>query len=302
MPRKATSMTILVINLLTAFPELSAQNYFSMRAAFIERKGAVQEMELHYAMESTLTTTYDFLLRSRSGDSLSGRLRLPKGEGPFPAALLCVGIETGKEVIGMIEGQDSVALVAVDYPFEGELDFSGWGVVGTTFRLRSMAFRTVPMLLTCLDWIFQQKSIDPRDVTVVSVSFGVFTGLPAAVLDWRVKQAVVVQAGGDLSAVIASNAERLGVPIPAQLAGWLGGAILAPFEPNTYAPYLAPRPLLMINGEGDTMFPKESALALYEEARAPKELVWHTSKHVMPGERELIRELTNVVVKKLYGR
>lgn len=295
-------MKILLLILVAVSSNVTAQNYYAMRAAFLERKGAVREMKLEHAEESSLTSTFDFLLRSTMGDSLSGRLRLPKGEGPFPAALLCVGIETGKEVIGMIEGQDSVALVAVDYPFEGGLDFSGWGAVGATFRLRSMAFRTVPMLLTCLDWIFQQKSIDPRDVTVVSVSFGVFTGLPAAVLDWRVKQAVVVQAGGDLSAVIASNAERLGVPIPAQLAGWLGGAILAPFEPNTYAPHLAPRPLLMINGEGDTLFPKESALALYDEAKEPKEIVWHQSRHVMPGERELIRELTNVVVRRLYGR
>lgn len=295
------TMKILAALLFIVSP-LSAQSYFSMRAAFLERKGDVASMRLVMAEESVLTTTYDFQLRSTSGDSLSGRLRLPKGKGPFPAALLCVGIETGKEVVKMIEGQDSVALVAVDYPLEGEFDFRGWKAVGTTLRLRSMAMRTVPLLLTCLDWIFQQPQIDPRDVTVVSVSFGIFTGLPVAVIDRRVKQAVVVQAGGDLSTVIASNAERLGVPIPSTLAGWLGGAILAPFEPNKYVPYLSPRKLLMVNGEGDTLFPKESALALYEEAREPKELVWHRSRHVMPGERELIRELTNVVVERLYRK
>ena len=295
------AMRLMTLILLITAP-LTAQNYFGMRRALLERKGDVQEMKLVYAEESPLTTTCDFVLYSTSGDSISGRFRIPKGDGPFPAALLCVGIETGKEVIGMIEGQDSVALVAINYPFEGELDFRGWSAVGTTFRLRSMAFRTVPLLLSCLDWMFQQTHIDARDVTVVSVSFGVFTGLPAAVIDQRVKQAVIVQAGGGLSGVIASNAERLEVPVPAWLAGWLGGTILAPFEPNKYAPYLTPRKLLMVNGEGDTMFPKESALSLYEEAREPKEIIWHTSTHVMPGERELIRELTNVVVKRLYGR
>ncbi|MCI0707257.1 MAG: serine hydrolase family protein [Ignavibacteriae bacterium] len=295
-------MKFLVPILLFLEAPLSAQTYFAMRAAFLERKGEVESMELVYAEESPLTTTYDFLLRSTSGDSISGRLRLPKGEGPFPAALLCVGIETGKEVIDMIEGQDSVALVAVNYPFEGALDFRGWSAWGTTFRLRSMAYRTVPLLLTCLDWMFERRTIDSRDVTVVSVSFGVFTGLPAAVIDQRVKQAVVVQAGGDLSGVIASNAERLDVPVPSWLAGWLGGAILAPFEPNKYVSYLMPRKLLMVCGKGDTMFPEESALSLYEEAREPKELIWHTSKHVMPGEKELIKELTNVVVGKLYGK
>lgn len=293
-------MKILLFMLTAASTGVRAQDYAAMREAFLEQRGAVREMKLEHVGESGLTTTFDFFLRSTTGDSLSGRLRLPKGEGPFPAALLCVGIETGKQVIEMIEGQDSVALVAADYPFEGELDFSGWNAVGTATRLRSMAMRTIPLLLNCLDWLVHHPGIDRNDVTVVSVSFGIFTGLPVGVIDQRVKQVVVVQGGGDLGAVIARNAERLDVPIPSWLAGWIGGAIFGPFEPNMYVPHLAPRSLLMLNSEGDTFFPKESALSLFENARHPKEIVWHRSRHLMPGEQELIRELTNLVVKKLY--
>ncbi len=259
-------------------------------------------MQLTFIEEGATTRTFDFLLHSTKEDSISGRIRIPKAQGSFPAALLCVGIETGKEVIAMIEGHDSVLLMAVDYPFEGEWDFRGWAAVGTTFRLRTMAFRAIPLLLNCLDWLLQQQEVDANDVTVVAVSFGVFTGVPAAVIDQRVKQLVVVQAGGNLSAVIASNAERLGAPVPSWLAGFLGSAILAPFEPNKYVPSLSPRFLFMINSEGDKLFPKESAESLYENARQPKELIWHRSKHVAPGEKELIRELTNIVVKRLYGK
>ncbi|HEX9614554.1 MAG TPA: hypothetical protein VGA55_03580 [Bacteroidota bacterium] len=202
----------------------------------------------------------------------------------------------------MIEGQDSVILMAADYPFEGDWDFRGWAAVGTTFELRSTGYRTVPLLLNCLDWLFSQKEVNPDDVTVVSVSFGAFTGIPAAVLDQRVKQLVVVQAGGDLSGVIAHNSERWGVAFPAWLAGWLGGGILAAFEPTKYIRHLAPRKLIMINGEGDSFFTRESAEELYQSASEPKEIIWHKSTHVMPGEKELIKELTNTVAERIYER
>ncbi|MBI3006583.1 MAG: hypothetical protein HYY49_14400 [Ignavibacteriales bacterium] len=280
---------------------LSAQSYYNLRDGFLDRKGKVDSMSMILVGESAVTSTFDFALYSSKEDSLKGRIRFPKGGGRFPAALLCVGIETGKEVIAMIEGQDSVILMAVDYPFEGGWDFKGWTAVGTTFRLRSMAYRAVPLLLNCLDWLFVQKNVDARDVTVVAVSFGVFTAAPVAVIDHRVKQFMAVQAGGDLSGVIKHNSEKWGVTIPGWLAGWLGGSILHPFEPNKYVFYLSPRKLLMINGEGDSFFPKFSAESLFEHAREPKEMIWHKSAHVAPGEKELIKELTNIVARRIYG-
>lgn len=288
--------------LLTSTAPLPAQSYYNFRDSFLDRKGEVQHVQLKRVEENLVTETLEFVLRSTKHDSLTGRLRRPKGEGPFPVALLTVGIETGKDVIAMIEGQDSVFIVAIDYPFEGEWNFEGWAAVGTTFRLRSMGFRTVPLLLNLIDWIFTLKDADRSDVSVIAVSFGVFTGIPAAVIDQRVCRLVVVQGGGNLSGVLAHNSERWGVTIPSWLAGWLGGAILAPFEPNKYVPHLSPRPLLIISGEGDTFFPPESARSLYEHAREPKEIFWHQSHHVAPGEKELIKELTNIVARRLYTK
>ena len=280
---------------------MNAQSYYNLRDRILDRKGRVASMNLTQAEESRLTKTFDFILKSTSGDSLSGRIRFPKGDGPFPTALLCVGLETGKEVIAMIEGQDSVILMAVDYPFEGEWNFSGWAAVGTVFRLRSMAVRTVPLLLNCLDWLFEERTVKKNDVSVAAVSFGVFTGLPSAVIDQRVRRLVVVQAGGSLSTVIAHNAERWGSRLPGWLSGRLGGAILSHFEPTKYIAHLAPRELIMINGEGDSFFPRQSAQVLFEQARDPKEIIWHKSDHVMPGEKEQIRELTNIIARRVYG-
>ncbi len=281
--------------------QVFGQSYYNFRDGFLDRKGSVQSMDLVLREKSLITQTFDFHLRSTNNDSLAGRIRVPSGKGPFPAALLCVGIETGKDVIEMIDGQENVILVAADYPFEGEWDFKGWNAVGTTFDLRSTGFRTIPLLLTCLDWMFRQEIVDQQDVTVVAVSFGAFTGIPAAVIDGRVKQLVVVQAGGDLSGVIAHNSKKWGVSAPGWLAGWLGGGILAAFEPNKYIPHLFPRRLLVVSGEGDSFFPPFSIESLLDHARNPKEHIVHSSGHVAPGERELIKELTNIVVRRIYG-
>lgn len=290
--------TFLILTASQAF----GQSYYNFRDGFLDRKGEILSVNLVLVDESPLTQTFDFLLHSTKDDSLTGRVRIPRGPGPFPAALLCVGIETGKEVIEMIEGQDSVLLVAANYPFEGEWEFKGWKALETTFDLRSMGFRTVPLLLNCLDWMFDQENVDEQDVTVVAVSFGVFTGIPAAVIDARVKQLVVVQAGGDLSGVIAHNSERWGTSVPSWLAGWLGGGILAPFEPNKYIPHFTPRKLILVSSERDSFFPPSSIESLLDHAREPKEHIVHHSGHVAPGERALIRELTNIVVQKIYRR
>jgi len=281
-------------------PFASAQSYYNFREAFLDRKGSIRSMTLLPVEESATTRVFDFRLKT-STDSMTGRIRMPKGKGPFRTGLLAVGIETGKDVIAMIEGHDDVMLMAVDYPFEGEWEFRGWKGLSTTVSLRTMGFRTVPLLLSCLDWLFQQEDVDPSEVIMVAVSFGSFTAIPAAVIDTRVKQLVVVQGGGNLSGVISQNAKRWGTSLPGWLAGWIGNAILSPFEPNKYIPHLSPRPLLMVSGRGDTFFPPHSAEALFENAREPKELVWHKTEHIMPGEKELIKELTNVVVNKLYG-
>jgi hypothetical protein len=56
----------------------------------------------------------------------------------------------------------------------------------------------------------------------------------------------------------------------------------------------------MINSEGDSFFTRESAEELFETASDPKEIIWQKTGHVAPGEKELIRELTNIVAGRIY--
>jgi fermentation-respiration switch protein FrsA (DUF1100 family) len=202
----------------------------------------------------------------------------------------------------MISGFDSVIVFGMDYPFKGEMDFSGWKSIATALALREAGYKTIPQLLLCLDWLCTLPEVDTSNITIAAVSFGVFTAIPAAVLDQRVDHLVVIQGGGDLYSVFSANAERLKFPLPPFLAGWVGMIILAPFEPNDYIGKLSPRPFLLVSGESDKLFPISSVQSLFDHAKEPKEWIKHKSTHIAPDARELILELTEIVGKKLYDK
>lgn len=58
----------------------------------------------------------------------------------------------------------------------------------------------------------------------------------------------------------------------------------------------------MVNSPGDQLFPDESARCLYNHAGDPKEMIWHQSTHVMPGTQDIIDDLTEIVLEKLYAK
>ncbi len=49
------------------------------------------------------------------------------------------------------------------------------------------------------------------------------------------------------------------------------------YEPGTYLPYISPTPLLMLVAVGDHLVPSELAIAAFDTAHQPKELI------IMPG-------------------
>jgi hypothetical protein len=53
--------------------------------------------------------------------------------------------------------------------------------------------------------------------------------------------------------------------------------MLGEYEPGSYLPYISPTPLLLLVAEGDHLTPSEFAIAAFDTAHQPKELV------IMPG-------------------
>ena len=272
------------------------------RSFFLHEKGTLISSEDKEIARDSLTRTSDFILKGSNGLTVRGRLRVPtRGVPPYPAVLVASGIETGHLVIELLDERPSVIVMAIRYPFDGDVDFSGLKAVSTLIEFRETGMKTIPSMLLALDYLTAHPDVDTNDVAVATVSFGTFVGVPAAALHPKVHRLIVVQGGGDISTIVAANAERLEMPLPRKVSGWLGQLFLFPFEPNRYIADFSPRQLLMVNSPGDLLFPDESAKSLYDHAREPKEIIWHKSKHVMPGELEIVEELTAIVVRKLYS-
>jgi len=53
--------------------------------------------------------------------------------------------------------------------------------------------------------------------------------------------------------------------------------MLGEYEPGSYLPYVSPTPLLLLVAEGDHLTPSEFAIAAFDTAHQPKELI------IMPG-------------------
>ena len=64
------------------------------------------------------------------------------------------------------------------------------------------------------------------------------------------------------------------------------------YEPGTYLPWISPTPLLIVVAAGDHLTPADLAIAAYEQANEPKQLVLLPSgalrrlrRRLRPGER-----------------
>jgi hypothetical protein len=271
------------------------------RGFFLHEKGTLISSQANEIAHDSLTRTSDFMLNGSNGLVVRGRLRIPtQGKPPYPAVLIASGIETGHLVIELLDERPHIIVMAIRYPYTRELDFTGFKAIPTLLEMRETGMKTVPSLLLALDYLTAYPDVDTNDVAVATVSFGTFVGVPAAVLHPKVDRLIVVQGGGDIAAIVTANAERLEMPLPPKVSGWLGKLFLFPFEPNRYISDFSPRYLLMVNSPGDLLFPDVAAKSLYDHAREPKEIIWHKSKHVMPGALDIVKELTDIVVEKVY--
>jgi len=117
---------------------------------------------------------------------------------------------------------------------------------------------------------------------------------------------IVLYGGGELGPLISHTLEHpaQGRPYP-HWAAWPGGHglawLLTPLEPARYAPLIAPRRFLMVNGRGDSLIPAANVAALYEAARDPKELIWMEGEHIQPEETALVGQVSGTVAAWLHA-
>lgn len=212
---------------------------------------------------------------SSRGDRVGGRLWLPCGEsGEHPLVLLQHGAN-GSSESAYLEGTGGpwvargAAVASIDFPLHGgrgdqklaaELA-AGFSAAHDDARrdlLVEFARQAVIDLERALDALTALDVIDADHIVYAGFSLGAMIGAAFCALDPR--------------------------PRAAALA--LGGAGLVPegIDPGGYIARFAPRPLLLVNAEGDETISRDAALALHRAARPPVEQLWFDAPHeALPG-------------------
>lgn len=142
-----------------------------------------------------------------------------------------------------------------------------------------------------LDYLATRRDIDSGRVGLVGVSLGAIIGTVSAGVDGRIKAVALISGGGDWGLILRTLSAR-NAPVGGRSMSDFKGlewakvsAELAPVDPLTFAPHIAPRGLLLIHGRKDDIIVPQAASELYAAAKEPKEIQWYAAYgHVPPPE------------------
>jgi len=276
------------------------------------RKGRIVAVETRRLSEDALSSVGELRLRSSSGLSVRGRVRVPRGVAPpYAGVVLLGGVKRGSRII-TTPGLDAIArsavLVALDYPWQPSHTRSRVvEALSLAPRVRPAALDTVAEALLLLDYLESRPDVARDRLLLIGGSLGAVAVTVAGGVDARPAAVVALYGGGRLGSLVAHTLEHPAQGVP--YAHWQAVAfgyglawLLTPLEPVRYAPRIAPRPFIMVNGESDSLVPRANALALYAAARRPKELVWIAGEHVQPSETKLLDSLSGIVAARLAER
>jgi dienelactone hydrolase len=204
------------------------------------------------------------------------------------------GHEHGYVTAEYLEAGPGVAVLSVDYPYEGPRRSIPRDqlrkVVPKIWRAtRDMA----PLLRDAGAYAARRPEIDPKRILVVGASLGVPFALKAAAEDSIFAGVALLYGAADLGRWADGNIRGIPDWTRPLLRGAIGIAFRE-FEPERLIPRVSPRPVLLVNGRNDEMIPEALARRLFEAARQPKEQVWLDTRHMHPNDVDLTWKLMRV--------
>jgi len=219
------------------------------------------------------------------GDRVPAVLAAPRNSsGPFPCVIFLHGIGDNKEFMrrhGLDEPfvKAGFALVCFDQLMRGERKLKTKSRLAEAEAFRVRAAYTVNDTRRLIDYLQTRPDIATNRIYLCGGSYGAITGTAAAAFDRRIRAAALIYGGGDLWKLFSAEVVReLGRwRVPAYLVCWYFGSVV---DPVKYVGRIAPRPVLLQNGEADTVVAPAAARALQAAAREPKQIIWYPGDHL----------------------
>lgn len=238
-----------------------------------------------------LERAVSFPSQARSGvpsDVVTGVYFQPRGDGPFPAALILHHSGGSFEAEAMIArhlAANGVASLTIDMSNYGPRKKPGTStgfLNGDDPIAIQMGFRqSILDARRAADFLRSRPEVDPARVGVGGLSLGAIVGSAAAGVDPRFARGVFVIGGGDLGRVLekASEAAKARQLLAAKkLDPELFRKGIATVDPLTFAGRLRADDVLMLNATKDEVIPRESTDALWRRAGCP-EIRWFECGH-----------------------
>ena len=213
---------------------------------------------------------------------------------PAPCLVLLHGLGGSKEImaaLALFAAKSGYASLVIDEYGQGERAPAKPSTQSQAEELATTVHQSALDVRRGLDYLGTRPDINKQRIGLCGISLGAIIGAVASGVDPRIKATALISGGGDwgliLKTLTANRAEVGG----RSTAGFKNmdwdrvSALLAPEDPLTFAPHIAPRALLMLGGRKDTTIVPPSQQELYDAARDPKEIHWFAQYgHVPPPE------------------
>lgn len=246
--------------------------------------------------------TYRMRIANGTGGHLTGRLLRPSAASATlrrPAVLLQDGRELNSRAVDFLPVEfGDVVVLSLDYPEELPYELRLRDIVLRGPDLRRASGRIAPSFSRGADYLTTRTDVDTSRLVLVATSFAVPFAVQAAATDKRFVNVGLIYGAGRMADVLSANL-TLRPKWFRQAAAWMAMRPFAGFAPERFVAAIAPRPILMVNGEDDPQMPRRAVMALYDAARQPKTLIWLKTGHLHPTDSVLVRALVDTTLARL---
>ena len=223
-------------------------------------------------------------------------LRIPRGARPRSLACVIIagGHEHGYQTAEYLDAGPGVAVLSVDYPYEGpRRSIPRDQIAKVVPKIWEATRDMTPLLRAVGAYAARRPEIDSTRILIVGASLGVPFVLKAAAEDARFAGVAVLYGAADLGAWAERNIKG----IPNWTRPLVRGATRVVFhdlEPERLIPKVSPRPVLIVSGKQDEMIPEDLARRLFDAAKEPKEQIWLDTQHMHPSDTDLTWRLLGI--------
>lgn len=223
---------------------------------------------------------------SPGGGRVAGLLIRPKGVERPPVILFLHGLGGSKgdtRLAAPLAVQHGYAVLGLDAALHGDRSAQGEGMFSPDLMRIKLAFiQTVVDYRRALDYLATRQDVRADKVGLVGASMGAIMGTILTAVEPRVATALLLVGGGDWKKFVQASQHPAAAALLPILQIPEVARELAALDPVTYAPYISPRPVWLVNGRQDEIVPALAADALHQACREPKKVVWYDGGHLPP--------------------